>query len=510
MKKTTIWIIIGLMAIAMVGIISLQAGWISRTIRLNEEQFDNSVSAAIYKVAERMEAMESVVALESMNGFESVFLEEELRQILRQDDKGLLNIPEKRSEYEQLPNDRLAAYLLNQNNCDCEACRLDRQIKYYQIMRKRLESTKLSLSERIGDLPRFHAMLVEELNNAGVTTFFHYGIYSNESNNFIINDGHFVVPNVSEHVTQIGGFDQLLNSHYRVALFPEGNDAAGFLMLYFPDKASAIWGSMWVILISSIIFIGIILFSFFYAIRIIFRQKKISEMKNDFINNMTHEFKTPIATISLAADAIGNKNIAGDPSKVKRFSDIIREENRRMNHQVERVLQMAQIDKQDYSLNITDLDIHEIILNAVATFAIQVENREGHIETHLDASNHLLEGDRTHLSGLIHNLLDNANKYSPEKPHIIIRTRNRPKGIEIAIQDHGIGMTREARKHIFEKFYRIHTGNLHDVKGFGLGLSYVKTMVDAHHGKVAVDSEPGKGSTFTLFFPFKHEITIPS
>jgi two-component system, OmpR family, phosphate regulon sensor histidine kinase PhoR len=227
-------------------------------------------------------------------------------------------------------------------------------------------------------------------------------------------------------------------------------------------------------------------------------------MKNDFINNMTHEFKTPIATISLAADSIGSPMIMNHPDKIKRFVDIIRQENRRMNSQVERVLQMALIDKNDFQLNLGELNLHEIIGQAVDNFSLQVEKREGALHTDLQATRPIIEGDATHIASIIHNLLDNANKYSPEQPDITIRTRNVPMGVEISIEDKGIGISKEARKYIFDKFYRVHTGNIHDVKGFGLGLSYVKAIMTAHKGLVDVKSEPGNGSTFILTFPFKH------
>jgi two-component system phosphate regulon sensor histidine kinase PhoR len=506
MKRSSIWIIIGLMTIALAGIISLQANWIISTIHLNEERFDKNVFAAIFHLAERMESQESMAALESMNGFESNFLEQEIRQVLQ---TGSPNLPDLSADQfldEELPNDRLAAILLNQNSCDCASCRLDRQVKYYQIMRKRLQRSEYSLPERIGDLTVLQTMLQEELENAGISTPFHFGIFSNESNSFIINDGHYVVQDLNEQVSQIGGFDELLNSKYRVSLFPEGKKVPGFLMIYFPGKVTAVWGSVLRNLVGSVLFTGIILFCFAYTIMIIFRQKKVSEMKNDFINNMTHEFKTPIATISLAADSISSPMISGDSTKVRRFADIIRQENRRMNNQVEKVLQMALIEKQDYMLNLGPVNLHDVILAAVNNFALQIEQREGKITTDLAASNPIIQGDQTHIASMIHNLLDNANKYSPEKPEILISTRMRPKGVEIAIRDHGLGISKEARKHIFEKFYRVHTGNLHDVKGFGLGLSYVKAMMDAHHGQVEVESEQGKGSNFILFFPFKPEM----
>ena len=226
-------------------------------------------------------------------------------------------------------------------------------------------------------------------------------------------------------------------------------------------------------------------------------------MKTDFINNMTHEFKTPIATISLATDSITSPMIINSPDKIKRFVDIIRQENRRMNSQVERVLQMALIDKKDFQINLEELNIHDVIQQAVDNFSLQIEKREGSIITHLDAERPIIEGDATHITSVIHNLLDNANKYSPEKPQVTVSTRNVPMGVEITVTDRGVGISKEARKNIFDKFYRVSTGNIHDVKGFGLGLSYVKAIITAHKGLIDVKSETGKGSSFILTLPMQ-------
>jgi len=253
------------------------------------------------------------------------------------------------------------------------------------------------------------------------------------------------------------------------------------------------------------LFAAIILSCFAYTLTVIFRQKKLSEMKTDFINNMTHEFKTPIATISLASDSIVTPIILNNPEKVQRFANIIKQENKRMNSQVEKVLQMALLDKRDFSLKMTEVNVHEVIQAAVENITLRVEKRDGIVKTALNASKPIIEGDLTHVANVINNLLDNADKYSPDKPEISVSTRNVSNGIEITVQDNGIGISKEARKQIFDKFYRVPTGNLHDVKGFGLGLSYVKAMMTAHKGAVEVKSDPGKGSSFILTFPFRVE-----
>ncbi|MEM1220173.1 MAG: HAMP domain-containing sensor histidine kinase, partial [Bacteroidota bacterium] len=279
----------------------------------------------------------------------------------------------------------------------------------------------------------------------------------------------------------------------------------GLLMVYFPDRASYVWSSVWKTLLAGLLFTGIILFCFAYTIHVIFQQKKLGEMKTDFINNMTHEFKTPIATISLAADSITSPMISGDSNKVGRFADIIKQENKRMNNQVEKVLQMALIDKRDFNLKLTQINIHEVIEQAVQNVSLQVDKRGGEAYAEFGAENPVIEGDLTHVSNMINNLLDNANKYTPDNPRIMVSTRNVPNGIEVTVTDNGIGMSKEARKHIFDRFYRVHTGDRHDVKGFGLGLSYVKAMITAHKGQIDVKSELGKGSSFILTFPFHVE-----
>jgi two-component system phosphate regulon sensor histidine kinase PhoR len=266
-----------------------------------------------------------------------------------------------------------------------------------------------------------------------------------------------------------------------------------------------LWYSLLPTMLAAVLFTGLILFCFSYTIHVILRQKKVSEMKTDFINNMTHEFKTPIATISLAADSISSPKVIQDEGKIRRFLGIIRQENKRMLQQVEKVLQMAQMDKMDFQLKLSPVNIHDLIHQAVDHLTLQVQQREGHIAVQLDATQPVMEGDQTHLSNAIYNLLDNANKYSSETPDIRISTVNLNGAIEIMVEDKGIGISKENQKHIFDKFYRVHTGNVHDVKGFGLGLSYVKAIASAHHGSIEVRSEPGKGSRFSLTLPLKQK-----
>lgn len=296
----------------------------------------------------------------------------------------------------------------------------------------------------------------------------------------------------------------LVNQGIRAKLFPSdiiGNE--NYLLINFPNKGKYILQQIWLPVLSSLLFIGVIIFCFFYAIQVIIRQKKLSEIKNDFINNMTHEFKTPIATVSLAVEALQDPELLSQDTFRNRYLSIIKEENKRLGAQVEKVLQAATLDKKDFKLKIETLNVYEILEAAKNNFELQVHKKDGEIILNIDLKDPYLEADDFHLSHIINNLLDNAVKYSKDSPQIIIKAWGQTDKTMISVKDNGIGMSKESVKKIFDKFYRVPTGNIHDVKGFGLGLAYVSTMVEAHHGEITVQSEPGKGSTFTLKLPKK-------
>jgi len=277
------------------------------------------------------------------------------------------------------------------------------------------------------------------------------------------------------------------------------------LVVVVPDINNIVLGEMRIMIFGAILFTLIIVSAFYVTVAALLRQKKLSEIKNDFINNMTHEFKTPLATISLAVDALRNEKVVQDREKSEYFTGIIKEENRRMNKQVETILQASLLDRQEQQLNLKPLHAHTIIQEAMENFHLQLEGKGGRAELQLNAKNDLLEADEVHFMNIITNLIDNAVKYSKENLAIRITTHSTTKSLVIRIEDNGIGMSKETQRRIFEKFYRAHTGNLHNVKGFGLGLSYVKTIVEAHQGRIKVDSVVGKGTTFTLELPLKPE-----
>lgn len=344
-----------------------------------------------------------------------------------------------------------------------------------------------------------HEKLEKAFNKEGLTNVrFEFAITSNADN--------FELEMQSENFQQ-ESFDTL---HFRKIIIPiisENATALQTLMAYenlfiiIPDFKVQVWHSLSWMIIFSALFTAIIIAAFFITVKTLLNQKKISEIKSDFINNMTHEFKTPIATISLAVDALKNEKVYTDRTKWQYFNNIIKEENRRMNKHVETILQAALMEKQEFRLHFEPMHLHTLLPSVINNFQLQLQDKNGKVEYLLNASNDLIEADEVHFSNVISNLIDNAIKYSKDNLLLKIITHSTTKYVVLQIQDNGIGMSKETVKRIFEKFYRAHTGNLHNVKGFGLGMSYVKSVIDEHKGKIKVESALGKGSTFTLEIP---------
>jgi len=472
MSQKTIYLIIGLIVASLLGVILLQLNLIQRGMEINAQRYDEAVQDALKLAAKELEDKENTeINLNTASGYNrseanSALAPGEFTRIIQRSQllRSGITISEPFSYRLRLQAQYAAQALVDRIEHD--------------FLDKKLEN---------------------EFKNADLEEDLEYGVYDNRQHKFIIRNGR----RLSEVGADTSRHLDLLHSGYRVSLFDEETETPGYLMAYSPRKDEVIFSSIWGNLAASFLFVGIILACFVYTIYVILRQKKVSEMKTDFINNMTHEFKTPIATISLATDSIVSPKISSNPDKVKRFANIIKQENKRMNNQVEKVLQMAKLDKSKLNLNLTAVDLNGVITDAAEYITLQVEPRGGNVTTNLRAEPSVVEGDLTHLSSLINNLLDNANKYSPESPKILVSTRNVSKGVEVTVKDHGMGMTREARKNIFDRFYRVHTGDRHDVKGFGLGLSYVKTITEVHNGSIQVKSELGKGSSFIVTFPYR-------
>lgn len=340
------------------------------------------------------------------------------------------------------------------------------------------------------------SLIKTELAKKGIYTSYEYGVYSPLRNLMIIE-------------TKSEFRKELLESGFAFNLFPRDLFIAPeYLLIYFPELNKYLLSQLWEMLLISTILLLIIIFSFSYTIITIFRQKKLSKMKNDFINNMTHEIRTPITSIAMACETLKDNNIKKDQNFINEFITIIDDENKRLGNMAERILQTAILEQGGLKLRKENVNLHLLIPQIVDRIRFQVEKRSGNIIVDLKAEKYLINSDKVHLTNVIYNLLDNANKYSPGKnTEIIISTSNNEKGVFISVIDNGIGINKVNQKKIFDTLFRVHTGDLHNVKGFGLGLSYVKTIIEKHGGSIKVESELKKGSKFIIYLPFEQNKT---
>ncbi|SKB75570.1 two-component system, OmpR family, phosphate regulon sensor histidine kinase PhoR [Daejeonella lutea] len=350
---------------------------------------------------------------------------------------------------------------------------------------------RLSLNERIHP-QTLDSMLRLELINRSINSNYEYKVTSAERDSLIFRR--------ASNQTKF-----LPNNSYEIPLFPKDIIMdSGMLTITFPDKNTIILANLTAMMSLSGGLLLILIFCFGYTIHTILMQKKLSEMKTDFINNMTHEFKTPVATIMIASEALRDPDLTTDKKRIDRLANIIYDENVRLGSHIERVLNIAKIDKGDLKLEHKDVEMNDLLSAIVDSMALQLQKRNATIDLQLDAGQSTIMGDELHLSNIIFNLLDNANKYSPKDPEIKISTLNSGRNLIIRVADKGIGMNRDQLGKIFDQFYRIPTGNVHDVKGFGLGLSYVANIVKKLHGTIKVRSEKDKGSEFEISLPLKN------
>lgn len=340
------------------------------------------------------------------------------------------------------------------------------------------------------------SLLMREFGRRNIDENFEYGVYDCFTDSIVY--GNFVP--FSE--------DSVSTRASRTAPEIKWDRDGHYFSVFFPDRTSTIVDPVqpqvatWAF--SAIILLIVFVF-FAYAIFVIIRQKRLSEMKTDFINNMTHELKTPISTISLSSEVLLRPNISAEPEKLKQYASIIQAENLRLRNQVDRVLQLAALDTNRQTLKLEPIDLHTLIRNASLPAQVNTEARGGSLKLELNANEHQVFGDEMHLINVIANLLDNAIKYSPDPPEICIATSSNAEYIEVSVADKGIGIPENALPHIFEKFYRVPKGNLHDVKGFGIGLYYVYLIIEGHNGKISAKSQPGGGSIFTFNLPLQHD-----
>ncbi len=438
-------IIILLITVSLLGIIFIQVNWIKNMVMVKEEQFKETAKIALANAGKR------IIAASTENSTLQLIKKFQTNPFYKEDE----NAPEQKNFLSSIGNNAINEIITHSFK------ESGLNIPYFEYS----VSCNVNANSTLNN-PEMHSS----------------GFY------MMVNTGkpEIQAPIVAESGSE---FESLVGS--------------GNIWVIVPNNKSSIVKELGWMIAGAILFTAIIIAAFYLTLSTLLKQKKISEIKSDFINNMTHEFKTPIATISLAVDALRNNKVQGNLEKMNYFSDIIKEENKRMNKQVESILQAALLDKQELQLNLKPLHVNAIIENAYAYFKLNLEQNNGTALMHLNAKEDIILGDEVHINNLIRNLMDNAIKYSkPDVPPALkITTTNTKKSLFFSIEDNGIGMSKETMSRIFEKFYRAHTGNVHNVKGFGLGLSYVQAVVASHKGKIKVDSTLQKGSTFTIEIP---------
>ena len=505
MKKRTIWILIVSMLLTFVGLIALQARYVRINAEMIESQFSDNVQQSLFQTVSMVEENEALEYLgQTLEGND-----------YRDNKNKLLSLNDQNKNYgndidtvssqlkitsEQLnrPSIRLST---RHGKATIEETSRYLQEKFQQnfsrsktildqaVFRWMKESDDKEISERV-NFDDLDGILEKVFVNNGVTLPFYYSVVDKQGK--VIYRCH-----KSIHEDEVNS----QNNVYTQKLFPlEESNHPAYLQVIFPTKQNYILSSM-NLLFPSIALILIILVIFIVAIIIIFRQKQLNNMKNDFVNNMTHEFKTPISTISLASQMLQDTGVGKTPESLKQISNVIRDETKRLSFQVEKVLQMAIFEREKSTLKFNEMQINSLINDIINNFSLKVTNKGGKITSNLNAENDVALIDEVHFTNVIFNLMDNALKYC-EKPLLLtVETWNEKENLLISIEDNGIGISKEDLKRVFEKFYRVSTGNLHNVKGFGLGLAYVKKIIQEHRGTIKVESELNIGTKFIITIP---------
>lgn len=511
-----------LIIIALVGLVTIQLYWINSAIDIKEEHFEQDVNEALSRVVYYLQKKNTAAKISKRINLQrqasrSILLDTNLLDSKsRFDNLFRLNVYEetvsdsggvviKKTRNKTYSNDSLFSkdfgFGLSLNKTDkfssAEVDSVTNTLNWF-VHQKNLvndifdELVSVNIyngsSGKIDTL-ELDSVLNMELREQGVKAKYEFGILNAYKNEFVL------APILSQR-------ENLLNSRFQINLSPDNiYIQPKYLTVHFPKEKNYILKTMWLILLGSALLLIIIVFSFSYTLITIYRQRKLSEVKNDFINNMTHELKTPISTISLACDVMSDEVVQKDSVKIDRYVKMIQTENKRLSTLVENVLQSALIEQGNFNLNIEKIDVHSIIQQSVKNISLQVEKRQGEIVLELNSPKFIVNADRMHLTNIFYNLIDNALKYTEQKPLIKIASQLQGGTLVISISDNGIGISKENQKRVFEKLYRVSTGNVHNVKGFGLGLNYVKAVVEKHGASISLKSESGVGSTFTIVFP---------
>ena len=511
MKKSTIWILGVVMGLSFLSLLYLQISYIEEMVKMRNEQFDESVKRALMAASKDVESAEVARWLrEDISEAEKKAWEQSqgtnggvisTRRILMTSPDGKIESSLELKTFANKPAVLPRAMISSKHGAKTipkTSRSLTDMIKNrYLYQRALVDDVVFNMLYHASDKP-----IEDRVNFKNLDQYIKSGLIDNGIGDF---DYHFkVVDSEGREVYRCSDYsDEGSESSYAQPLFLNDPPARmSIVKVHFPGKKDYIFDSV-SFMIPSMIFTFVLLITFVFTLYIVFRQKKLTEMKNDFINNMTHEFKTPISTISLAAQMLNDPAVGKSPAMSQHISGVINDETKRLRFQVEKVLQMSMFDRQKATLKPKELDANELIKGVVHTFALKVERYNGKIDTELEAADANIFADEMHITNVIFNLMDNAVKYKrPDVDlHLLVKTWNEPGKLMISIQDNGIGIKKENLKKIFEKFYRVHTGNLHDVKGFGLGLAYVKKIITDHKGTIRAESELNVGTKFIIALP---------
>ena len=512
MKKSTIWIIATIMGLSFLGLLFLQLSYIEQMAKMKKEQFDESVNRSLYQASRNLEMNETMRYLEKdvkdterraysqdsvmVDGLGTV--KQSHQFAVAADDGTVYSSFELKTFAIKPANVSKAMILRTDKSSISEASKSLQEIvrNRYVYQKGLLDEVVYNILYTASDKPlkeRVNFRLLDrdikvELLNNGINIPYHFTVETSDGREV------YRCPDYTDEGRE-NIYTQTLFSH-------DPAPKMGVVKIHFPDMNSYIFSSVR-FMIPSMIFTVVLLITFVFTIVVIFRQKRYSEIKNDFINNMTHELKTPISSISLAAQMLNDDSVEKTPAILKHLGGIINDESKRLRFLVEKVLQMSMFDRKTASFKKKELDLNELLENIASTFSLRVEHTGGKIYTEIEAVDSAIYVDEVHFQNAITNLMDNAVKYrKPDEPlDLYIRTWNEKDRLCFSIRDTGLGIKKENVKKIFDKFYRVHTGNVHDVKGFGLGLAYVKKIINLHEGEIKCESELGKGTTFTIKLP---------
>ena len=516
MKKSTIWLVAVVMGLSFVGLLYLQISYIEEMTKMKREQFNESVNRALYQASRNLEMNETLRYLEkdvnaterraikfdsvsSVGGKLNAGIQQSHQYAVAGEDGTIYSSFELKT-ITLKPSKVPKAMILHSDkeSSISEAAKSMQEIirNRYVYQRALLDEVVYNIIYTASDKPlkeRINFKMLDqdiraELLNNGISIPYHFSVNTSDGREV------YRCPDYTEEGEE--------NTYTQVLFRNDPHSKMGVVNIHFPNMSSYIFSSV-KFMIPALIFTGVLLITFIFTIVVIFRQKRFSEMRNDFINNMTHEFKTPISSISLAAQMLKDDTITKSPTMLSHLSGVIVDETKRLRFQVEKVLQMSMFDHKKVTFKKRDLELNELVEGVINTFTLKVEASGGKIDSSLAATSSKVYVDEMHLTNVVFNLMDNAVKYKKEDVdiHLNVRTWNDATHVYLSIADNGIGIKKENLKKIFEKFYRVHTGNRHDVKGFGLGLAYVKQIVDLHKGTIHAESELGKGTKFIIKLP---------